>query len=186
MFLDLCEVMSDIQARLRSWNDCVHNVGSILPEAVWFLLGLARIDSTIIQMEGSLLPKYKANSGRNLSIDERTQHNTLSTLWIFGAYEVIRTLHQRLRKHPDPSVKDSELCFQIGELKKQFERVRIPLAKFEPAARFPQDGLPIAGVHLDKGATWFVNSTDRVTRLDLSDDLLRAVQEWSNWIGTRR
>ena len=49
----------------------------------------------------------------------------LSQLWVFGAYEIIRTLDQRISKaHP---CKD-----QVKNLKRHLERVRMPLAKLEP------------------------------------------------------
>jgi len=175
---------NDPESRLQGWNAYIQQVlGPFIPEATWFLFGLAGLDSGLIRKERELLAKYKDPTHADLSIKERTDHNTFSILWVFGAYEVVRTMHQRLRRHASVAVQNSELCFRIGDLKARFERVRIPLAKFETPARFPTDsGVAIPGIDFDKGATWFVTPTEHITRRELSDSLLEILTRWSDWI----
>jgi hypothetical protein len=77
----------------------------------------------------------------------------------------------------------SELCFRIYELKKAFARVRVPLAKFEKATGFSGDtGVVIPGFDFEKGAVWFVTPTKPVSRRELSDSFLEALQDWKGLI----
>jgi len=174
----------DPETRLQGWNVCIQqSVWLVAPEMTWFLMGLAGLDCGLIRKEQTLISKFKAPIQSGLTSQEMTDHNTFSVLWVFGAYEVVRTIHQRLREHSDARVQQSKLCFRVGELKKQFERVRIPLAKLEPPARFPSDtGVAVSGVDFDRCATWFVTPNEHVTRRELSDALLESLHEWNNWI----
>lgn len=52
-------------------------------------------------------------------------------LWLLGAYELVRVLSQRLRERPE--LASDESIEKVNEAKRAFERVRIPLAKLEPA-----------------------------------------------------
>jgi len=168
------------ETRLRGWNLCIERfLWSVVPETTAFMLGLAVFDCGLIRKDRTLVPKVKDPPSHGVNSAERIEYMTLSILWVFGAYEVVRTLHQRLRKHSDAAVPRSELCFRIGELKKAFERVRVPLAKFEKPNRSPADtGVAIHGFDFEKGATWFVTSTKHVTRRELSDSLLETLQDW--------
>ncbi len=175
------------ETRLQGWNLCISNsLSSVAPETTAFMMGLAGFDCGLIRKERTLLPKIKDPESHGVNASERIDYMTLSILWVFGAYEVVRTLHQKLREHSDTGVARSELCFQIGKLKEAFERVRIPLAKFEKASRFPTDtGVAIHGFHFEKGAAWFVTSTKVVTRRELSDSLLETLQGWKTLIGKK-
>lgn len=155
----------------------------MVPEACGFMMGLAGLDCRLLRKDRTLIPKVKDPSVHGVNAAERIDYATFSILWVFGAYEVIRTLHQRLRESPDARVQRSELCFRTGELKKRFERVRIPLAKFEIPHAFPSDrAVVLPAVDFEKGAAWFVSPTEHISRRDLSDAFLETLQDWNQLI----
>ena len=54
-------------------------------------------------------------------------------LWVLGAYELVRMISQRVRE--DQSLTTDAAIEIIHNTKKEFERVRIPLAKLEAGKR---------------------------------------------------
>jgi len=52
-----------------------------------------------------------------------------SMLWLLGAYEIVRVMDERINPPPQTN------CIEIKELKRLFERVRIPLAKLQHPRR---------------------------------------------------
>lgn len=67
----------------------------------------------------------------------------------------------------------------MNDLKHEIERLRIPLAKFEPARRFATDS-PIAYPALmgrDLGVAWHLGPDTFVSRRELSDALLSLVED---------
>jgi hypothetical protein len=106
-------------------------------------------------------------------------HLTLSYLWVLGAYELVRTIDQRCRE--DPSLFPPPTKAQLTSLKHLFERLRIPLAKMEPAKRYRQTDGPIAfpAIHQTRGLAWQVSSDHFIPRRDLSDALLAFLEQAS-------
>lgn len=90
---------------------------------------------------------------------------TQSYLWVLGGYELIRSATQRMAGRPLES--------EFRSVKNQFNRLRIPLAKFEAASRHPEDS-PIAFPALNEhyGAAWQLGRDEFITRRELSDSLL--------------
>jgi len=89
---------------------------------------------------------------------------TLGRLWVLGAYEIIRTLDQRLHYK----------CTSVSQAKERFERVRIPLAKLEPARKYKDEDFGVATPiqHNTDGVGWLVNRTHFITRRSLADSVL--------------
>ncbi len=99
-------------------------------------------------------------------------HLGLSYLWILGGYELIRTVDQRCRSNP--SLISAELSARARQVKKTFERVRIPLAKFEPANSHRDTDFTFAwpAYHPDRGIAWAVAPNTFISRSELAELLL--------------
>ena len=84
-------------------------------------------------------------------------HLTLSYLWVLGAYEIVRSLCQRAKEDPSffPTYRK-----ELQNLKVEFVRIRIPLAKFEPAKKFSATDSCFAypGFHVELGASWYLKT----------------------------
>jgi len=94
---------------------------------------------------------------------------TDSYLWVLGMYELVRSLHQIARAgHP---LLDEEALGILTELNDAYRRVRIPLAKLEPARGHKEtdwsEALPI--FQPGEGIGWQLSEKFFVTRRSLSD-----------------
>lgn len=106
---------------------------------------------------------------------------SVSRLWVLDGYELIRTLRGCLRaklwQPPDAVTGD------LARVEGLFKRVRIPLAKFEPAFRTvqaaPGDIVPEPVFVRGHGAGWNIgdSSPDIVARQELADSLLRSLEK---------
>lgn len=153
------------QHRYHRWITTSHRFGSIerfLPPVVQ---SLGRLDCQLIAQDEDFLRLTDEQRG---SIEVTFQLNdrmTQSYLWVLGGYELIRSATQRLRGLP--------LEAEFKSVKNQFNRLRIPLAKFEAARGHPEDS-PIAFPALNEhyGAAWQLGRNEFITRRELSDSLL--------------
>ncbi len=127
---------------------------------------LGRIDAQLIDAH---IPE---NDG---CIDQLTDHITISYLWVLGAFELIRTLDQRARSKELYSPEDRD---RIRDLKKQFMRIRVPLAKLEPARAHEKTDNPVAWPTFadQAGVGWMIAKGKFVTRKDLADRLLEMLE----------
>jgi hypothetical protein len=142
-----------------------------------FVQGLGWLDCELL---GAELRWGELDAESRVSIAESTrlsQQLTLSHLWVLGAYEVVRTVDQWCRESPGRF--GAALGARMHSLKLRFERVRIPLAKFEAAHRHPGDS-PVAysGVSERQGVAWQLGPDLWVSRWELSDELLAVVKEF--------
>lgn len=88
-------------------------------------------------------------------------------LWVLGAYELVRMISQRVRE--DESLTTDASIEIIHNSKKQFERVRIPLAKLEASKRNKSDfNIAFAGIGPD-GLAWKVADDCIISQEYLSD-----------------
>jgi hypothetical protein len=92
-------------------------------------------------------------------------------LWLLGAYEYVRMIAQRIDE--DPSLATEAAIARIKEIKLLFARLRMPLAKLEPAGRHADTDYSIAlpGVG-SKGLGWKVNDSLIIYQEELSDAFL--------------
>ena len=150
--------------------------GSIAASAVeTFMMpivqGLGQLDVALISEDArfSGLQEREASSLHESCL--LTNRFTLSYLWVLGAYELVRALDQRCRAKPDTM--PAPFRDRLAALKRTVERLRIPLAKMEPARRHPTDS-PIAypALSRDFGVAWQIASDAYITRRELSDGLL--------------
>lgn len=104
-----------------------------------------------------------------------TERFMLSSLWVMGAYELVRTIDQRARE--DSIFVVGEVAECVKHLKRELERIRMPLAKMETADRFPGD-YPIPQLYRmpGYGVAWRVSEDVLFSRLKLSDGLLNLLE----------
>lgn len=138
---------------------------------------LGRMDVRLIQADETWPDRF---SQKPLSYDDGTalhEHITLSYLWVLGAYEFIRTLCDRVKLDANEKTPE-EVREVLMQAKRVFARVRMPLAKMEPASRHLNEDGPIAypGLKRGVGVAWQLNPSTIVTRRELSDALLQALE----------
>lgn len=162
--------MNIIQTRLNRWIQMSHKVVSfnINQYAVYIFQQLAWIDVDLIANESEVINAFLNNTGEMFSEQKAIQfqkHLTLSYLWVLGAYELIRIMKN---KRKDGAVK---------KLYRDFRRLRIPLAKLEPAKGHENEDNPIAtpiiqGTHI----SWVLNNNKTIPRIELSDKFLNYME----------
>jgi len=137
---------------------------------------LGRMDVCLIEADETWLDRV--SDARLASEDSTTlhEHITLSFLWVLGAYEFVRTLCNRVKG--DSERTPEEVRNRLLEVKRHFARVRVPLAKMEPASQFADEDGAIAypGLKRGVGVAWQLNPNTVVSRRELSDALLEALE----------
>lgn len=165
-------------SRLKRWQQAF---GVFWGVENWLtILGnqLARLDVELIGEEVSLVKNARPLEGGGRHIEFGRQL-TFSYLWVLGAYELVRVLHQRQR---DNIPFFRERLPDARPLKKRFERLRIPLAKLEPARKHKATDFSVAFPVMDTerpSIGWVVAPGVRITRRELSDELLAFLEQAS-------
>jgi hypothetical protein len=149
-------------------------------------LGLERIETFMIptvQGLGLLHCKILPEDARyeRLSVEEQgtieesvmlTERFMLSSLWVMGAYELVRTLDER-HKNDDIFIV-GEVAEDVHTLKIGMARLRMPLAKMAPATKHKATDYPIPRPYImpGYGVAWRVSDDKLISRRWLSDGLL--------------
>jgi len=149
-------------------------------------LGLERIEPFMIpaaQALGLLDSMLIAEDDRfeRLSEEERgtfeesamlTERFMLSSLWVMGAYESVRTLGERHKN--DNIFIVEEVAEAVHHLKLGMVRLRVPLAKMEPAGKYKSTDYPVPQPYIipGYGVAWRVSDDVVVSRRKLSNGLL--------------
>lgn len=110
------------------WRRASNEVLLLKPEAAGATSMLGRIDAALQQSDAKYL-QWRLDLGHLTSSQWEELHDSMATahLWVLGAYELIRTLDELLRSRSDAASR--ELRQKSLAVKRQFERVRVPLAK---------------------------------------------------------
>ena len=142
------------------------------PFIVVTIQGLGKLDSKLIVEDNKITKDGKPSN----PFGDIGEHLTLSYLWVLGSYEVVRSLDQRARKDFTFFPTHAK---NIKSLKIEFERLRMPLAKFEPADRFSATDNHIAYpvIHKELGVSWQVSENTYISRRKLSDNMLNLFEE---------
>ena len=140
------------------------------------LQGLGRLDTALTEADKIFLADFEKTRDsleESLKLNERF---TLSYLWVLGAYELVRTICQRIKEKG--SVVPEELAGEFVSLKKEFNRLRVPVAKMEPASGHKNTDSHIAypAINTAKGIAWQVAQDVFITRQDLADRLLSVLE----------
>lgn len=151
--------------RFKRWVGASHGLAQVEVFMVPLLQNLGRMDCQLQAGDQRFLrlPQEEQNTiEETLRLNDQMTH---SYLWVLGAYEISRTLHQRLRGHP--------LEGEVQRVKQNVNRLRIPLAKMEAAGRSPEDS-PIAypALNTTLGTSWQLTATEFISRIELADQLL--------------
>ena len=128
--------------RLEQWINASHGVGKIEPFMVIQIQGIGRIDSTLFENDRkyiSMKLQGENKSPEEWSASDLTDSVTLSYLWVLGAYEIIRSLNERLKIDQSSAQYQKSLA-----LKKLFSRIRVPLAKLEAEGRHKKTDSKVA------------------------------------------
>jgi len=163
------------QSRLERWQRASR---VFKKEVMWLTIvggQLGRLDADLIAKEALLLRRAKPMPGGGRQVQYGNEL-FLSYLWVLGGYEFVRVLSQRQKEGP-PFFQDH--LPNVRPLKRLYERVRMPLAKLEPAKKYRKTDYAIAFPHFDlkKGRIgWSVASDVVITRRELSDKLLEFLE----------
>jgi hypothetical protein len=185
---------SSRDSRMLRWIEASRFLEIVEPFMIVVAQGLGRLDINLIrgdqQLEGQV--KRQHSSPATMSPDEHSslsvnmmEQLTLSYLWVLGAYELVRSIDQRCRDNPPLLGNTANIKF--AEIKHTFERLRVPLAKFEPSRRYKDTDSTIAWpvIHKKLGSSWKVATDVVISRRELSDNLLNLLEETQITIGSQ-
>lgn len=89
--------------------------------------GLGLLDCKLIPEDDRFELLSEVEQSRDEEILMLTERYMLSSLWIMGTYELVRTIDQRARE--DNVFVVSAVAECVNYFKRELERIRIPLAK---------------------------------------------------------
>jgi hypothetical protein len=161
------------QPRYARWVRASKGVRSIEPALIPFVEGLGRIEARLRFEDARYLALPRQQPLELEEFFDLMERVTLSRLWVLGAYEVARTLSQRVRD--TPALASARMRDRIRRTKTYLERIRIPLAKFEPSRRHAATDYsdPPFTIHREHGVAWKVASRTIVPRQKVADRLLK-------------
>lgn len=152
------------------WRNTSWSLAGIFPPLLLVVQQLGRLDIQLRQIDISIEP-YALNQQDPPNFD-LTMHLTQSYLWVFGIYEIARAASQYSASNPDLFSKSDKP--RITTLKHDIARLRIPLAKFEPANKHRNTdyAFPMPGMSKDQGTVWTVSDNTVVSRSQLANSFL--------------
>ena len=130
--------------------------------------GLGQLDAKLAAEDAAFMAsRARGDDDLQRSLDQ-TERFTRSYLWVLGAYEPIRSIAQKCRYNP--SLVGAQVASSIADAKTYFERIRVPLAKYEPARKFSATDSTVAFPAIDptKGSAWIVGKGTVISREDLA------------------
>jgi len=176
------QVMTDVrrsfrimdESRYLEWVRASRWLAHVHPMLVDLANGLGILDVRLIAKDARLQELFPTSTGR-VEMPLELEHRVLSLLWLLGAYELIRTLSQRLREKP--GARALEAVRALVPVKLTLERLRMPLAKLEKARRGEESDFSMAFPVLDgaKGMGWVISPTGHIPRRKVADDLLEGL-----------
>lgn len=132
--------------------------------------GLGRLDQDLFEQDKLVLAGGGAFAPEG-DLGALSYHVTLSYLWVLGAYEVLRAINQR-------GMESGHADQEVLKVLRQFERLRMPLAKFEAARRHRPTDSKIAypALNSDHGVAWEVAENVFISRGVLSGEFLALLE----------
>lgn len=173
---------------VRSMTDCVAKWRAVslqsfwpanqLNELLWLIQMLGREDVAIYQYEQVVNADWEniARGKPTQSVDDDLHQMVWRTYtWVLAAYELIRTVSQKL----DTTAPRHKVTAKARDLKYEFARLRVPFAKFEPASKHKQTDyhFPVGCLHPNRKLCWAVAEGVVISRMELSDQLLAFLAE---------
>ena len=159
------------QRRYRRWVESSHAINKLAPGIDVLVQGLGKLDVRLVAEDRAYAAMSADERTEHCLSDGLTQRITLSVLWTFGAYEVVRTLAEKAGL--TPSFMPSSLRNSVVLIRREYERVRVPLAKFKRAYKWDADRGSVVPAWSDEhGISWNVTGSTYVSRRELSDRFL--------------
>ena len=162
----------ELLPRINRWVYASHTAAKYEPFMVPGIQGLGRLDHDLYEKD-ELLARNPMALSSSSDLGALSYHITMSYLWVLGAYEIIRSIQQR---NKDTGLSDEKLT----ALLRKFERLRMPLAKFEPANRHKNTDSKIAYPALNElnGITWQISDEIFISRGELANEFLSLLEGW--------
>ena len=180
--------------RYHQWVGASHALDRILPNLVPVIQGIGKIDAELCAEDADYFARGEIAAQRSPAEFNRfaeresesfTDRINLSALWLFGAYEVVRTIDQAFGKQALGS--PTRLAARIKAVKKEIERPRVLLAKLEPARRHEATDLAPADPWVEgESIAWRVAPRTIVSRRSLADSMLALLKEIGAWAKRRK
>lgn len=153
----------------------------------WFMVpavqGLGRLDGELAAADAAFLALSEVARGRFQAENpfDLADRFTRSYLWVLGAYEIVRSLHQRTHA-AGLAVMTAEQKKIVRDVKQKFERIRLPLAKFEPARRHrtTDSGIAFPVIHEQLGISWKLAPDAYISREDLAREFRSLLEALSS------
>lgn len=157
------------QPRYAEWVRLSHRAARLEKFMTVAIQGLGKVDAVLVATDAAYLQLPQEQRESTEASIELTERFTNSYLWVLGAYEIVRAMDQRCRENT--AIVDDTTAQLIRDTKHKFERVRVPLAKYEIANRFRNTDTVLAFPALDRqdGIAWCVADNVFVTRKELSE-----------------
>lgn len=156
---------------LDRWISASVNIACIERFMIPLVQGIGRQDLILRNSDGQIIERLKQGLPDIETALKITEQSTLSYMWVLAAYELLRTVNQRLVEA------SSQYEETVRSAKHQFERLRVPLAKMEPARRFPDDSsIAFPTLSRESGFSWVLGAGVVISRADLSMLLLTTLE----------
>ena len=168
-------VLDPFHMRNAEWTQLSHRLERFELFMAIFTQNLGHRDHDLSVREYEYARNRAAGRASEDSVD-------LTKLWLDACmfvmclYEVVRSMDERIRE--DAELSRSPAAQICRETKQLFERVRIPLAKFQPAKRHQSTDYAVAvpGMAEDRSVAWEVADGVVISRRTLSGAFLEALR----------
>lgn len=177
--------MNSDMERYASWIEISSHIIWVKKAMVPIIHALGMKDCELVERDSEtfdIVMEVGKDLGANHELDSLISD---SYLWILGMYELVRSLHQIAWEGHE--FLDEEALNILSELNDAYRRLRIPLAKLEPARGHEDtdlsEVLPI--FEPGEGIGWKLSEKDFVTRRCLSEKTLHDLSLIGKIIDTR-
>jgi hypothetical protein len=167
--------------RKNDWVNFALSLKIIDNSLIAFVQGLGRLDESLGRSEDEIKTYFINNPNVQDAplvkewASMRMKRNDaviLAQLWVLGCYEATRTIDQFLNSQkPILYLKSAE---SFKKTKHFHERIRVPLAKLEPAKRWKETDYKIAIPGFSESASmiWKISKDESIARDDLANSFI--------------
>lgn len=153
-----------------------------LNELIWLIQMLGHDDAILFEYDQMLnLDSPNILTGNPTPAVDDMLHGMVwkSYTWVLATYELIRTINQRLTT-TNPN---ADITSKSQLLKYEFTRLRVPMAKFEPAKKHKNTDykFPQGCIQSGRGLCWAVADGVVISRMELSDSLISFLLELKDY-----
>lgn len=172
-------------ARYERWVHASHVLDKTLPALVAVVQGIGWVDAELCAEDADYFARRSTAQRKSRGEFERfafnesdalTERINLSALWLFGAYELVRTLDKAFGNRA--TAVPSRLRARVKKLKWRIGRPRMLLAKLEPASHKTAiaDRVPANPCFRRDSLAWRVAPRTIISRRELADSILKILE----------